>query len=61
MVEAWFSILTRKSVRRGSFDTVTALVKHIQTYIAHWNRHLTPFVWTREPADIIKKALRRAR
>jgi transposase len=25
MVEAWFSILTRKSVRRGSFDTVKAL------------------------------------
>lgn len=61
MVEAWFSILTRKSVRRGSFDTVRALVKHIHRYIAHWNDNPTPFVWTREPADIIKKALRRAR
>jgi transposase len=61
MVEAWFSILTRKSVRRGSFDTVHALVKHIQQYIAHWNENPTPFVWTREPADLIKKAVRRAR
>lgn len=61
MVEAWFSILTRKSVRRGSFDTVRALVKHIQRYIEHWNDNPTPFVWTREPAAIIKKALRRAR
>jgi transposase len=61
MVEAWFSILTRKSVRRGSFDTVQALVTHIEQYIAHWNTHPTPFVWTREPADIIKKAIRRAR
>lgn len=61
MVEAWFSILTRKSVRRGSFDTVRALVKHIQRYIEHWNTNPTPFVWTREPAEIIKKALRRAR
>lgn len=61
MVEAWFSILTRKSVRRGSFDTVKALVKHIHTYITHWNENPTPFIWTREPADIIKKALRRAR
>lgn len=61
MVEAWFSILTRKSVRRGSFDTVRALVKHIQRYIEHWNDDPTPFVWTREPAAIIKKALRRAR
>jgi transposase len=61
MVEAWFSILTRKSVRRGSFDTVDALITHIQQYIDRWNRHPTPFVWTREPADIIKKAVRRAR
>jgi hypothetical protein len=61
MVEAWFSIRTRKSVRRGSFDTVRALVKHIQQYIAHWNDHPTPFVWTREPAAIIRKARRRVR
>lgn len=60
LVEAWFSILTRKSVRRGSFDTVRALIKHIQRYIDRWNDHPTPFVWTKEPAEIIKKALRRA-
>jgi len=60
MVEAWFSLLTRKSVRRGSFDTVRALITHIQRYITHWNDHPTPFVWTKEPAAIIKKALRRA-
>jgi transposase len=59
LVEAWFSILTRKSVRRGSFDTVRALVRHIHHYIAHWNEHPTPFVWTKEPADVIKKAIRR--
>lgn len=61
MVEAWFSILTRKSIRRGSFDTVRALVKHIHKYIDRWNKNPTPFVWTREPAAIIKKALRRTR
>jgi transposase len=61
MVEAWFSILTRQSVRRGSFDTVRALVKHIQRYIDRWNENPTPFVWTREPAEIIKKAVRRTR
>ncbi len=60
MVEAWFGILTRKSVRRGSFDTVGALIKHIRRYIARWNDNPTPFVWTKEPADIIKKALPRA-
>src|SRR5712671_3796349 len=61
LVEVWFSILTRKSVRRGSFDTVRALIRHIERYLAEWNAHPTPFVWTKEPADIIRKALRRAR
>jgi len=37
MVEAWFSILTRKSVRRGSSDTVDALITHIQRYIERRN------------------------
>ena len=60
MVEAWFSVLTRKSVRRGSFDTVRALIRHIERYLAEWNAHPTPFVWTKEPAAIIKKALRRS-
>jgi transposase len=61
LVEAWFSILTRKSVRRGSFETVRALIRHIERYLAEWNAHPTPFVWTKEPADIITKALRRSR
>jgi transposase len=61
MVEAWFSILTRKSVRRGSFDSVKALVKHIRRYIDHWNDNAVPFIWTRDPADIIKKSVRRGR
>jgi transposase len=61
MVEAWFSILTRKSVRRGSFETVRALIRHVERYLAEWNTHPTPFVWTKDPAAIIKKALRRNR
>jgi transposase len=59
LVEVWFSLLTRKSVRRGSFDTVKALVRHIGQYIATWNDHPTPFVWTKEPADLIRKVVRR--
>jgi transposase len=58
MVEAWFGILTRKSVRRGSFASVKALVRHIADYIEHWNAHPTPFVWTQKPAAIIRKAVR---
>jgi transposase len=61
LIETWFGILTRKSVRRGSFPSVKALVKHIEHYIDHWNENPTPFVWTKTPADIIRKALRRGR
>ena len=61
MVEAWFGILTRKSVRRASFETARALVRHIDAYIAEWNSHPTPFVWTKDPATIIRKAVRRSR
>ena len=61
LVEVWFSILTQKSVRRGSFDTVRALVAHIGRYIETWNEHPHPFVWTKQPADLIKKVVRRAR
>ena len=61
MVEAWFGILTRKSVRRGSFDTVRALIRHLDAYITEWNSHPTPFVWTKAPATIVKKAIRRGR
>lgn len=59
LIEAWFGILTRKSVRRGSFPSVSSLVRHIADYIEHWNEHPTPFVWTKKPADIIRKAVRR--
>ena len=61
MVEAWFSILTRKAVRRGSFETVRALIRHIERYLAERNMHPTRFVWTNEPAALIKKVLRRNR
>jgi transposase len=59
LVEVWFSILTRQSVHRGSFDTVRALVTHIRRYIERWNDDPKPFVWTKEPADLIKKVVRR--
>jgi len=61
MVEAWFGIFTRKSVRRGSFDTVRALIRHIEAYIDNWNSHPTPFVWTKDPAAIVQKAIGRLR
>src|SRR5213594_3455299 len=44
LIEAWFGILTKKAIRRGSFDTVRALVRHILAYIKTWNQHPTPLI-----------------
>jgi transposase len=61
MIEAWFSILTRKSVRRASFDSVAALVRHINAYITLWNQNPTPFVWTKSSTELIRKTRKNAR
>src|SRR3989442_6338916 len=29
--------------------------------VTHWSSHPTPFVWTKDPAAIVKKAVRRGR
>ena len=44
-----------------SLDTIRALIQHIERYIAHWNDHPTPFMWTKAPVNIITMALRRGR
>jgi hypothetical protein len=43
-------------VRRGSFDSVAQLVRHIEAFIAHWNENPTPFIWTKSADEILKKA-----
>lgn len=58
MIEAWFGILTRKSIRRGSFNSVRKLVAHIQAYIDRWNENPVPFVWTKSANEVIRKAVR---
>lgn len=58
LIEAWFGLLTRKSVRRGSFDSVAKLITHIEAFIAHWNERPTPFVWTKTAPEILTKARR---
>jgi transposase len=59
MIEAWFSVLTRKSIRRGSFASVPALIRQIQAYLDHWNAHPVPFVWSKTAEQNIAKAVRR--
>lgn len=58
MVEAWFSVLTRRSVRRATCSSVKALIRHIKQFIEHWNINAKPFVWTKGADQIVAKAVR---
>ncbi len=46
-VEIWFSILSRKLLKRGTFISVTDLKAKILAFIAYFNRTMAkPFRWT---------------
>lgn len=55
MVERWFSELTNKAVRRGSFTSVPDLITAIEDFITHYNRNPKPFVWTAKAETILAK------
>jgi transposase len=52
LVEVFFSIITRKAIRRGSFTSVKELTSKIHTFIASYNTDCKPFTWTK-PADVL--------
>ena len=54
-IETWFGIITRQSIRRGTFTSVTVLIKQIREYIDHWNANSKPFEWTATADDILAK------
>jgi transposase len=54
-VETWFGVITRQAIRRGSFQSVRQLIRHIENYIKHWNETAAPFTWTATAKDIIGK------
>lgn len=46
-VEIWFSILVRRLLKRGSFNSVDDLKQRILDFIAYFNRTMAkPFKWT---------------
>jgi len=53
LVESWFSILTRKQLRRGSHHSTRQLEHAIRDYVEHNNNHPQAFVWTKCADDII--------
>jgi hypothetical protein len=47
-------VLTRKRLRRGSFQSIVDLQAAIKRYLAH-NANPRPFVWTASAASILAK------
>jgi transposase len=54
-VERWFGLITQQAIRRGSFRNVRQLVNKIEQYVAHYNEHKRPFVWTATADSILTK------
>jgi transposase len=46
MIEIFFSILTRRMLRRGDFASRDDLIQKITTFITTYNRTAKPFRWT---------------
>ena len=55
LIEAWFSVLTRKALTNNSFTSVTELEDTIDRWASHWNSNPQPFIWTKTVDDIITK------
>ena len=58
LVESWFSVLTARQLRRGSFTSTNALEAAIERYIALTNAEPKPFVWTRTADEILASVAR---
>jgi len=54
-IETWFGILTRQSIRRGTFASVHVLITQIRNYIDSWNSEARPFTWTATADEILAK------
>ena len=54
-IETWFGVITRQSIRRGTFSSVKVLIKQIREYMTHWNASAKPFIWTATADEILTK------
>ena len=58
LIERWFAELASKRIRRDSFRSVADLEKAIAEFLAAWNEHPRPFVWTATVKSIKEKLSR---
>ena len=58
LVERFFAEITRKRIRRGTFESVAELIRAIYQYLRHHNKDPRPFVWTATASSIRRKIRR---
>jgi len=58
LVEGWFHLLTQRRLRRGTFNSVDALIEGIELWAEHWNDDPKPFIWHKTAAEIVAKVRR---
>jgi hypothetical protein len=56
--ERWFGFLTEQKIRRGTHHSVQALEADIRSWIADWNTHPRPFIWTKSAEEILESLAR---
>jgi hypothetical protein len=56
--ERWFALIAQRAIRRGSFRGAGELVRKIDAYVANYNLHRRPFVWTAAADSILAKLQR---
>jgi transposase len=57
-VERWFGFLTEQKIKRGAHKSVRALEGDIRDWIADWNTHPRPFIWTKTAEEILDSLAR---
>jgi transposase len=60
LVESWFSQLTNRCLKKGTFSLVAQLEEAIGVWTEGWNEDPQPFIW-KKPADEIIAKLQRGR
>ena len=60
-VERWFGFLTDQLLRRGVHKSVQALETDIRAWVAAWNQHPRPFIWTKTAEEILESLARYCR
>ncbi len=54
-VERWFGLITQRTIRRGSFDSVADLKRKINAFVEHYNQNPRPFKSTATADSILAK------